>query len=403
MLDAIRLRVPVWAKRLPSGLAGAALLLSLWFCVLLLLRLLPGGWGSFFNLIEIFVGVALVAIGAALLIQVVRRRMLWSLRNKLVLTYLLIGLAPVVLFVTLVLISAYIATGQFAIHLVDSRLQAELSQMAGANEHRAELISQVLEESPSAAEREKRDVAASADVARMRLLPETKAYVDGAAIPLDPIDEKTPMGLPPWASQLKDGSFQGLVLDGGDLYLVVLHQKKLADGRLFTLESSVFVDSRLMNSMADGLGRAALFPRKMKSLAEERRAAAAAADNKSVSAASGKVSGMERLAVGTNWIVGGKEPQGENIADIPVRFYYRLAGTGFVRARVVSSTTRVALPGHGFADHRQVLLARDADDLVHGGITELVGAAVGVALLETAAGEPERERVAVVIAAVRAL
>jgi len=320
MLDAMRLRVPGWAKRLPSGLVGAALLLSLWFCVLLLLRLLPGRWGTFFNLIEIFVGVALVAVAAGLLLQVVRRRMLWSLRNKLVLTYLLIGLAPVVLFVTLVLISAYIATGQFAIHLVDSRLQAELSQMAGANEHRAELIAQVLEGSPSAAELEQRDVAASGDMARLRLLPETKAYVDGVAIPLDPIDEKTPMGLPPWASQLKDGSFQGLVLDGGDLYLVVLHQQKLTDGRLFTLESSVFVDSRLMDSMADGLGRAALFPRKMKSLAEERRAAVAAADNRAVSAASGKGSGVAGLATGTNWIVGGSEPPGQNFADIRVRF-----------------------------------------------------------------------------------
>ena len=45
--------------------------------------------------------------------------MLWSLRNKLVLTYLLIGLAPVVLFVTLVSVMAYIAAGQFAIHLAD--------------------------------------------------------------------------------------------------------------------------------------------------------------------------------------------------------------------------------------------------------------------------------------------
>ena len=53
--------------------------------------------------------------------------MLWSLRNKLVITYLLIGLAPVVLFVTLVSVMAYVAAGQFSIHLVDSRHSSLLS------------------------------------------------------------------------------------------------------------------------------------------------------------------------------------------------------------------------------------------------------------------------------------
>jgi sigma-B regulation protein RsbU (phosphoserine phosphatase) len=75
--------------------------------------------------------------------------MLWSLRNKLVLTYLLIGLAPVVLFVTLVSVMAYIAAGQFAIHLADTRLQAELSQIGVENEHRAERIIQGLEHMPA--------------------------------------------------------------------------------------------------------------------------------------------------------------------------------------------------------------------------------------------------------------
>lgn len=144
MQNSLVSRMRGWAKKLPTGLAGAAFWLALWFCVLLVLRLLPGGWGTFFSVTEIFVGIALVAVAVPLALQQVRRRMLWSLRNKLVLTYLLIGLAPVVLVVTLVLISAYIAAGQFAIHLVDSRLQAELSQMNGANAHRANLIAQVL-------------------------------------------------------------------------------------------------------------------------------------------------------------------------------------------------------------------------------------------------------------------
>src|SRR5580765_2252494 len=118
------------AWRPPSGLAGAVFWLLVWFCLLFLLRLIPGSAGSFFSGVQVLVGIALAVVAIPFLFRFVRRRMLWSLRNKLVLTYLLIGVAPVVLFVTLVLISSYIAAGQFAIHLADSRLQEELAQMS---------------------------------------------------------------------------------------------------------------------------------------------------------------------------------------------------------------------------------------------------------------------------------
>src|SRR5216683_3921166 len=109
-------RSGLWA-RLPTGLAGAAFWLGVGFCLLFLARQIPGGFGTFFSILQIFVGIALVCVALPLLWRQVRMHMLWSLRNKLVLTYLLIGLAPVVLFVTLVSVMAYIAAGQFAIHL----------------------------------------------------------------------------------------------------------------------------------------------------------------------------------------------------------------------------------------------------------------------------------------------
>jgi len=131
--------------RIPKGLAGASLWLALWFCLLFALRRLPGLWGTFFQILQVFVGIAVAAVGIPALWHLVRSRMLWSLRNKLVLTYLLIGLAPAVLFVTLVVIAGYIAAGQFAIHLADSRLQAELTLMSGENRHRADQIAPRLE------------------------------------------------------------------------------------------------------------------------------------------------------------------------------------------------------------------------------------------------------------------
>lgn len=318
MRGALRFRMRGWEWRPPTGLAGAAFWLALWFCALLVLRLLPGRLGTFCGVLEIFAAVALVVVAVPLAVQIVRRRMLWSLRNKLVLTYLLIGLAPVVLGVTLVLISAYIAAGQFAIHLVDTRLQAELGQMAGANAHRTELIVQALGGRPSAEELEERGGAADRlDLAGMRLHPATRAYINGAPMALDPIDEKTPWGLPPWATELKGGEFQDLVLDGGELYLVVVHQRRLADGRIFSLVSSIPVDSGLMGLIADGLGRSVLFPERLGSLAEERKDAAA---QKVKPASSSRRKGM-------SGVVGGSDPPAMNFADIRVRFLSTMAIT----------------------------------------------------------------------------
>jgi sigma-B regulation protein RsbU (phosphoserine phosphatase) len=317
MWDAVKSRISGWAKQPPTGLAGAAFWLTLWFCVLLILRLLPGTLGTFCSVVGVFVAIALVMVAIPLAVQLVRRRMLWSLRNKLVLTYLLIGLAPVVLVVTLVLISAYVAAGQFAIHLVDSRLQAELSQMSGANAHRADLIAKVLGGRPSAEEMEERDgVANRLDVTRVRSYPSTKAYINGAPIALDPIEGKSPLGLPPWASQLKSGEFQSLVMDGDDLYLVVVHQQRLDDGRVFSLVSSIAVDRELMNLIADGLGRAVLFPEKLGNLAEQRKDAAMVAEEARPGLILKRRSG-EKVAGG---IVGGNEPRGMNLSDIRVRF-----------------------------------------------------------------------------------
>ena len=248
--------------------------------------------------------------------------MLWSLRNKLVLTYLLIGLAPVVLFVTLVLISAYIAAGQFAIHLVDSRLQAELGQMSGSERaSRGPDCPGAWREAVGGGDWRS---GAERRTGWMRqgcgLHPATKAFVNGAPMALDPIDGKTPLGLPPWAAELKGGEFQDLVLDGGDLYLVVVHQRRLADGRMFSLVSSMPVDGGLMDLIADGLGRAVLFPERLGSLARSGRKPAAQKSEACAPACQNRRRSQAAIA-------GGSEPEAMNLADVRVRFLSTMAMT----------------------------------------------------------------------------
>ena len=86
-----------------------------------------GGWVTFLSAVVI----------AFLLVLIVRRisgGLLWRLRNRLIVTYIFIGVIPFVLLVALFLGALYLSAGQFATFLATSRLDsagAELSASAG--------------------------------------------------------------------------------------------------------------------------------------------------------------------------------------------------------------------------------------------------------------------------------
>jgi sigma-B regulation protein RsbU (phosphoserine phosphatase) len=304
----------LWSQlhgRMPKGLAGASLWLAAWFCLLFALRQLPGWWGLFFRILQIFVGLALIAVGVPALWHLVRSRMLWSLRNKLVLTYLLIGLAPVLLFVTLVLIMGYIAAGQFAIHLADSRLQAELTLMSGENRHRADQVAQLLEGQLPRGAIEDTERAGALDIPRLRVHRDSEVFVNGAPVTSGPaVQGKTPLGLPPWATELPGGVYHDLVSDGGDLYLAAIHQQRLKDGRMLSLVTSMPVNAAVMDMIGSGLGVARLQPQSTETALRQQNKA----DPKKPASAT-PPSVTERP-----WISGGTEPQRANLADIGVGF-----------------------------------------------------------------------------------
>jgi phosphoserine phosphatase RsbU/P len=298
-------------ERLPKGLAGASFWIAIWFCLLFALRHLPGGWGTFFRVLQIFVGIALVAVGIPTLWQLVRQRMLWSLRNKLVLTYLLIGLAPVVLFVTLVVISGYIAAGQFAIHLEDSRLQAELTLMSGENRHRADHIAQILEGQLPPNALDESEQPGTLDTTNLKAHRDTEVFVNGAPIVLGPVAQsKTPLGLPPWATELPGGAFHDLVSDGGDLYLAAVHQQRLKDGRMLSLVTSIPVNTGVMNMIGSGLGVARLQPQRIEVVSRPNKT-----DSKKPPTVEVRSNVTDKP-----WITGGIEPQPANLADVGVGF-----------------------------------------------------------------------------------
>ncbi len=305
-----------WRGRPPKGIAGAAFWLAVGFGLLWMVRQVPRADGALLGWMQLLVGITLVGLAFPIAWRLIRTRLLWSLRSKLILTYLLIGLAPVVLFVTLTGIAAYVAAGQFSIHLADSRMQRELGQMSVDNTSRVRGLARILRlrnegalrpppqglrsrnAPPPGARRDVRPGQAAApvtapaapqnaaeelaqatpaveslpDALLARLHPRTANFLNGAPLTMlngpgfpggppaatQTAAQTTLLGFPPWAADLHNKDFHGLVLDGEDLYLVAIDQRRIEGSGMLSSVTSLHVDSALTDVIAQGLGRVRL-------------------------------------------------------------------------------------------------------------------------------------------------
>jgi sigma-B regulation protein RsbU (phosphoserine phosphatase) len=284
--------------------AGAVFWLALWFGLLWLLRRTPIPGRTLLGWMQVLVGIALVGLAVPLAWRLINQHLLWSLRNKLILTYLLIGLAPVVLVVTFVTISVWVAAGQFSIHLADSRMRQELDELGVNNTTRAGMMARMMrareqgligqapprratlrpEGNPAqrATPAAPQDTSAAAtdasaaseatlsseappDPLRARLHPHTAIYLNGASLPTlagvpasivaQNAMARTPLGFPAWAADLHGEQIRYLVLDGEDLYLVAIDQRSVEGSGIVTVITSLPVDGALVDVIAKGLGR----------------------------------------------------------------------------------------------------------------------------------------------------
>ena len=85
-----------------------------------------GGWIRFLTIL----GLILLAIPA---FRWLRARVLWRLRNRLIVTYIFIGVVPVALLVTMAVVSIYLFAGQFATFVVTTDIQSELKRLQASN------------------------------------------------------------------------------------------------------------------------------------------------------------------------------------------------------------------------------------------------------------------------------
>ena len=75
------------------------------------------GWISFLSIV-------VIVLFSFLAFRWIKAKLLWRLRNRLIVTYVFIGVIPVVLLVALALGSFYLFAGQFATFIVTSELNS---------------------------------------------------------------------------------------------------------------------------------------------------------------------------------------------------------------------------------------------------------------------------------------
>ncbi|HEX8813905.1 MAG TPA: SpoIIE family protein phosphatase [Terriglobales bacterium] len=205
-----------------------------------------GGWIS-------FVGIVVVVLFLFLGFRWMKARILWRLRNRLIVTYVFIGVIPVVLLVVLALGTLYLFAGQFATFIVTSELNAELRSMEASNAALAAHLAAQLEGQslkPEVAERVLRG-ARKKWPNRTTSVWLNRKLVTFTSLP--DMDDEEPI-LP----ERVKGSMRAITRDRGQLYLRTCEYLETGAGPLTVITSERF-DQRLLQELAADLGEISLY------------------------------------------------------------------------------------------------------------------------------------------------
>ena len=226
---------------------------TLWFgCLAALLELLelifrsaPGtmlhGWATF---------TSFVFIGCALLIGLrwVRRKLMWRLRNRLIVTYVFIGVIPVLLLLVMALLAGYLFAGQFATYVASSDLQSELQRLHSTNRSLATQFRALARQGKLTPELAGEIASASNENFRHRTV--TVWDGDNGFAMSDSGSAKPAAMKPPVAIR---GDFSGFVLDDGQLHVRAL--KRLQEGeRRLAVISDMPITPELLRRSTTQLG-----------------------------------------------------------------------------------------------------------------------------------------------------
>jgi phosphoserine phosphatase RsbU/P len=234
--------------RLACYLAGMAIGL---FALKALLGLFAPAWGDHLGGWIVFLACIAALLFFVLAFRWLRRRILWRLRNRLIVTYVFIGVIPAVLLLSMAGITLYGLAGQFAVFVVTSEIQSQLRSLeatnaAMSNELAARLERGEIPTADSLAGLKKRDPAWG----RRHVC----AWYGGKPLPLCAESKEVILTKPSFV----EARFRGIVRDGGSLHLRVVTSMQVGSNTLTVVTGERF-DKEFVGNIAADLGEITLY------------------------------------------------------------------------------------------------------------------------------------------------
>ncbi len=228
--------------------------LTVWLGVLCLLLwladLLRGGckgWAVLTTLV--FMGVGLIAV-----CRWGYRPLLWRLRNRLVVTYLFIGVMPILLLLLIGGLAGVLFAGQFATYVVISDMHSELQHLQAANDALAAQLFPL-----EAANKLDEQVAGEFTKASDERFPGRIVTIFRGEKSFVLATEGTLLSVRPLAlPAFLRSDFTGFVIDQGGLHLRTI--KLDEENPKFAMASDIAISSNLLTGTAELLGAVSLLP-----------------------------------------------------------------------------------------------------------------------------------------------
>jgi len=204
-----------------------------------------GGWVGFLSFISILCFTILA-------FRWLKAKILWRLRNRLIVTYVFIGVVPTLLLIAMSCATLYLFAGQFANFIVTSEIHLQLHSVEAVNSAIAHELAGRLErgESPNVEllERLRKSEAIWKD-------REVCAWFGTKALPVcGDAQKQLPFAFPLFIH----GPFSEIVRDRGELYLRAATVVPLRSEKLMVVSSEA-LDQELVQEIANNLGEITLY------------------------------------------------------------------------------------------------------------------------------------------------
>ena len=201
------------------------------------------GWIFFIAYLSVFLGLILA-------FRWVRERLMWALRNRLIVTYTFIGVIPVLLLVLMGMLVTYVFVGQFATYVASSDLQTQIGELDAVNERLASEIAMALRNGKPLTS----SILENSDVSE-EMFPNRRvtAWFKGKPYVLSVNDKDTsaaqPIAMPPAGK----GDVTTLAIDGNRTYLRSARELPVGNDKVEVV-SGVPLDVNLMRKVAGQIG-----------------------------------------------------------------------------------------------------------------------------------------------------